>query len=104
MSSNLSLTGCSWLYTAHLAEDANFKQKARARPNDNEDESLQPGQGAFVNNSQFTQHLEKAMQINPGEVTSPLCLNQLKSNEVYRLTIVLVSAPFTVLIRSARKV
>jgi hypothetical protein len=64
-----SLTRYSWLYTAHLAEDANFKQKARARPNDKNDESLQPGQGAFVNNNKFTNHLENAMKINPGEVS-----------------------------------
>ncbi|KAK7020596.1 hypothetical protein VNI00_017725 [Paramarasmius palmivorus] len=38
-----------WLYALILAMDANFKQKARSRPQDSLDETLGPGWGCVVN-------------------------------------------------------
>jgi hypothetical protein len=80
----------SWIYTPHLAEDANFKQKARARPNDKRDKSLQPGQGAFVDNDKYTEHLTAAMKTNPGEVSYLTPYNTISSNDTNRSIIVSV--------------
>jgi hypothetical protein len=52
----------------HLAEDANFKQKARVRPNNNRDKALLPGSGAFVDNEKYSSHLTTAMKLNDAEV------------------------------------
>ncbi|KAL0571778.1 hypothetical protein V5O48_010190 [Marasmius crinis-equi] len=48
-----------FLYALFLAEDANFKQKARARPNDARDPPLGPGWGVFVPNDVYMEELGK---------------------------------------------
>ncbi|KAK1221816.1 hypothetical protein PQX77_015369 [Marasmius sp. AFHP31] len=48
-----------FLYTLFLAEDANFKQKARSRPNDYRDPPLGPGWGAFVPNDVYMNEVRK---------------------------------------------
>lgn len=54
------LTHFSWLYNLILAEDANFKQKARARSNINKDPPLGPGWGTFVENEAYLRHISTA--------------------------------------------
>ena len=49
-----------WRYYLFLAEDANFKQKARARSNTNKDPPLGPGWGTFVENEGYLQHISTA--------------------------------------------
>jgi hypothetical protein len=49
-----------WLYSLFLAEDANFKQKARARSNINKDPPLGPGWGTFVENEAYLSHISTA--------------------------------------------
>ncbi|KAL0060976.1 hypothetical protein AAF712_012207 [Marasmius tenuissimus] len=48
-----------YLHALFLAEDANFKQKARARPNDSRDPALGPGFGCFVPNDIYLEELGK---------------------------------------------
>ncbi|KAL0567068.1 hypothetical protein V5O48_014920 [Marasmius crinis-equi] len=48
-----------FLYTLFLAEDANFKQKARARKNDSRDRNLSPGWGCFVPNDLYMTEVGK---------------------------------------------
>ncbi|KAK1223408.1 hypothetical protein PQX77_013717 [Marasmius sp. AFHP31] len=48
-----------FLYTLFVAEDANFKQKARSRPNDHRDPPLGPGWGAFVPNDIYMDEVRK---------------------------------------------
>ncbi|KAL0568415.1 hypothetical protein V5O48_013569 [Marasmius crinis-equi] len=48
-----------FLYALFLSEDANFKQKARARPNDSRDPALGPGWGCFVPNDAYQEELKK---------------------------------------------
>ncbi|KAL0069538.1 hypothetical protein AAF712_003196 [Marasmius tenuissimus] len=48
-----------FLYALFLSEDANFKQKARARPNDYRDPALGPGWGAFVPNGLYMEEVSK---------------------------------------------
>ena len=50
-------TQIRWLYSQILAEDANFKQKARARSNITKDPPLGPGWGTFVENEAYIQHI-----------------------------------------------
>jgi hypothetical protein len=52
----------------HVAEDANFKQKARVRPNDDRDQALLPGSAAFVDNEKYSSHLRSAMKLSDAEV------------------------------------
>ncbi|KAL0565932.1 hypothetical protein V5O48_016083 [Marasmius crinis-equi] len=52
-------TDDQFLYALFLAEDANFKQKARARPNDDRDPPLGPGWGVFVPNDVYMEELGK---------------------------------------------
>jgi Kyakuja-Dileera-Zisupton transposase len=54
------LTKIRWLYSQILAEDANFKQKARARSNITKDPPLGPGWGTFVENEAYIQHIATA--------------------------------------------
>jgi hypothetical protein len=70
-SKNTHLTS-RWIYKMHLAEDANFKQKARVRPNDNRDKALLPGSGAFVDSDKYSAHLATSMKLNPSEVSLSL--------------------------------
>jgi len=42
-----------------VAEDANFKQKARLRSNASRDPALGPGWATFVNNEAYLKHLSK---------------------------------------------
>ena len=56
----LGLTKIRWLYSQILAEDANFKQKARARSNITKDPPLGPGWGTFVENEAYLQHIATA--------------------------------------------
>lgn len=42
-----------------LAEDANFKQKARLRPKSSKDPPLGPGWATFVQNDAYLEHLVK---------------------------------------------
>jgi KDZ transposase-like protein len=49
-----------WLYSLFLAEDANFKQKARARSNIDKDPPLGPGWGTFVENEAYLQQISTA--------------------------------------------
>lgn len=46
-----------WLYSRILAEDANFKQKAKLRSSDEKDPVLGPGWATFVNNQAYMEHL-----------------------------------------------
>ncbi|KAI3605284.1 hypothetical protein WG66_013037 [Moniliophthora roreri] len=48
-----------WLYSLLLAEDANFKQKARARPNDHRDVPLNPGWGCTVAHKPYLEEMAK---------------------------------------------
>ncbi|KAL0056622.1 hypothetical protein AAF712_016774, partial [Marasmius tenuissimus] len=48
-----------FLYSLYLSQDANFKQKARARPNDHRDPALGDGWGAFIPNSIYLEELSK---------------------------------------------
>ncbi|KAL0571201.1 hypothetical protein V5O48_010766 [Marasmius crinis-equi] len=48
-----------FLYALFLSEDANFKQKARARPNDYRDPALGPGWGCFVPHDAYIEELKK---------------------------------------------
>ncbi|KAL0563734.1 hypothetical protein V5O48_018330 [Marasmius crinis-equi] len=52
-------TSDQFLYTLFLAEDANFKQKARARKNDSRDPTLSPGWGCFVPNGVYMTEIGK---------------------------------------------
>jgi hypothetical protein len=45
------------LYSLLIAEDANFKQKARLRSNDNKDPALGPGWATFVNAKDYEEYL-----------------------------------------------
>jgi hypothetical protein len=58
-----------WLYALLLAMDANFKQKARARPNDNRDIQLGAGWGCVVDSEEYSE-LIKARQ-HEDEVREP---------------------------------
>ena len=49
-----------------MAEDANFKQKARLRSGDAKDPALGPGWATFVNNEKYFNHLAK--QVDHDEV------------------------------------
>ncbi|KAK7021051.1 hypothetical protein VNI00_017540 [Paramarasmius palmivorus] len=49
----------AWKYTLILTMDANFKQKARARPNDPNDPPLGPGFGCTVNHEEYLQEAVK---------------------------------------------
>ncbi|KAK7016775.1 hypothetical protein VNI00_018828 [Paramarasmius palmivorus] len=49
----------AWLYTLTLAMDANFKQKARLRPNDAKDPPLGPGFACTVNHEVYLQEVMK---------------------------------------------
>ena len=46
-----------WRYSLILAEDANFKQKARAWSNVNKDPPIGPGWGTFVENEAYLRHI-----------------------------------------------
>jgi len=46
-----------WLYSLIVAQDANFKQKARIRVNDNQDTPLGPGWATFVNDGDYQEHI-----------------------------------------------
>ncbi|KAL0575107.1 hypothetical protein V5O48_006857 [Marasmius crinis-equi] len=48
-----------FLYALYLSEDANFKQKARARPNDSRDPALGPGFGCFVPPDVYMEEISK---------------------------------------------
>ncbi|KAL0566195.1 hypothetical protein V5O48_015816, partial [Marasmius crinis-equi] len=48
-----------YLYGLFLSQDANFKQKARSRPNDSKDPPLGPGWGCFVPNDIYIQEVAK---------------------------------------------
>lgn len=48
-----------WIYGLILAEDANFKQKARLRSNNMKDPPLGPGWATFVHNDAYLEHLAK---------------------------------------------
>ncbi|KAJ8076143.1 hypothetical protein PM082_022128 [Marasmius tenuissimus] len=48
-----------FLYTLFLSEDANFKQKARSRPNNRRDPALEPGWGSFVPNNIYMAEVGK---------------------------------------------
>ncbi|KAG7094297.1 hypothetical protein E1B28_007898 [Marasmius oreades] len=48
-----------FLYALYLCKDANFGQKARARPNDDRDPSLSPGWGCFVLNDLYMAEVSK---------------------------------------------
>jgi hypothetical protein len=54
------ITHFRWLYSQFLAEDANFKQKARARSNISKDPPLGPGWGTFVENEAYLEYVSKA--------------------------------------------
>jgi hypothetical protein len=55
----VTLTWVRWLYSRIVAEDANFKQKARLRAGDAKDPALGPGWATFVNNEKYFDHLAK---------------------------------------------
>lgn len=48
-----------WLYGAILAQDANFKQKLRARKGVNDDPILGPGWATFVNEEAYLAYVSK---------------------------------------------
>ncbi|EEB95561.1 hypothetical protein MPER_05450, partial [Moniliophthora perniciosa FA553] len=48
-----------WLYALIVSIDANFKQKARARPHDHLDPPLGPGMGCFVPNMPYMEEVAK---------------------------------------------
>ncbi|KAL0565976.1 hypothetical protein V5O48_016043 [Marasmius crinis-equi] len=52
-------TDDQFLYALFLAEDTNFKQKARAQPNDDRDPPLGSGWGVFVPNDVYMEELGK---------------------------------------------
>ena len=49
-----------WLYCLILAEDANFKQKARLRSDVTRDPPLGPGWGTFVENLAYIKYVAEA--------------------------------------------
>ena len=51
------ITVSRWLYSLLVAEDANFKQKARLRSNDDKDPALGPGWGTFVDGRAYQEHV-----------------------------------------------
>ena len=58
-----------WLYCLILAEDANFKQKARLRSDVATDPPLGPGWGTFVENRAYIEYVAQAA--NADEVSDP---------------------------------
>jgi hypothetical protein len=58
-----------------VAEDANFKQKARLRAGDAKDPALGPGWATFVNNEKYFEHL--ANHVDHDEVMILAILSQL---------------------------
>ena len=65
------MTQNRWLYSLFLAEDANFKQKARARSDISKDPPLGPGWGTFVENEAYLHQISTAP--NKTEVIFHLC-------------------------------
>jgi hypothetical protein len=57
---HLSLDVFRWLYNLILAEDANFKQKARLRSDVARDPPLGPGWGTFVENHAYIDYVAQA--------------------------------------------
>jgi hypothetical protein len=56
-----------WWDSKFMAMDANFRQKARFRPNDERDPALGPGWATFVNYADYASYL--AGRTHPDEVT-----------------------------------
>jgi hypothetical protein len=81
-----------WLYSLILAEDANFKQKARARSNVNNDPPLGPGWGTFVENAAYLRHISTAFNITEVFKYVPTYLN-VNSQIICRYLIVSGSQP-----------
>ncbi|ESK82193.1 hypothetical protein Moror_14446 [Moniliophthora roreri MCA 2997] len=48
-----------WLYSLLISKDANFKQKAQARPNDHRDVPLNPGWGCTVHHKPYLEEMTK---------------------------------------------
>ena len=48
-----------WLYALFLAEDANFKQKAQLRLDNQKDPPLGPGWGTFVENEPYLKYVSQ---------------------------------------------
>jgi hypothetical protein len=94
----------SWLYKIHLAEDANFKQKARARPNDNRDKALFPGGAAFVDNDKFSNHLRTSMPLDDSEVRLFHFIINIFYNQMRRSTTVLALPRSIMPTRNVRRV
>jgi hypothetical protein len=81
-----------WLYSLILAEDANFKQKARAQSNINKDSPLRPGWGTFVENEAYLKHIFTALNKTEVLYSVPTLLS-VKSQMICRSLIVLGSQP-----------
>jgi hypothetical protein len=64
-----------WLYRLILAEDANFKQKARLRSDVAKDPPLGPGWGTFVENTAYIEYVAQAA--NADEVSDTAVLQLL---------------------------
>jgi hypothetical protein len=65
----LTLTHLSrWWDSKFIAMDANFRQKARFRPNDERDLALGPGWATFVNYADYASYL--AGRTHPDEVNA----------------------------------
>ena len=97
-----------WLYTLILAEDANFKQKARLRSGKNVDPPLGPGWGTFVLNKPYLDYVSKFA--HQDEVRGHHLLNSSLSDDWIlrkfisgRFRIVLASLPCHQQIQSMRK-
>ena len=59
-----------WLYALFLAEDANFKQKAQLRSDNNKDPPLGPGWGTFVENKAYLEYVSQFMdkdEVSPSQ-------------------------------------
>jgi hypothetical protein len=65
------MTLSRWIYALFTAMDANFKQKARARRNDNWDVPLGPGWGASVESTEYNTHIAQHAKGAAEEVCEP---------------------------------
>jgi hypothetical protein len=91
-----------WIYALIVSIDANFKQKARARPGDARDPTLGPGYGCFVPHRRYIE--EVASQTKQDEVLF-ICHVSISAHccQNCRLAIVLVSPPFGMRTRRNRR-
>lgn len=99
------LTFNRWRYSLFLAEDANFKQKARARSNTSKDPPLGPGWGTFVENEAYLRHISTAPNKTEVQFQSDAVLYQtVNSPDICRYPTVSASQRCGMLIRRSQKV